>query len=128
MNIMLDIETLSSRPDACVVAIGAATFAHDGERQIFYTAVAPSSGHIDARTGCNGGQNSLTKLARCLMTTQQGRCRMRCISFLISAEHAMSQKYGAMARASIASSCAKPMRDQTLIRRGHTVTSAATAR
>lgn len=63
MNIMLDLETLSSRPDACIVAIGAATFSSDGAdqdkgfipRQKFYVAVDPQSsqdegGGITART------------------------------------------------------------------------------
>jgi len=63
MNIMLDLETLSSRPDACIVAIGAATFSEDGadqdrvffSRRRFYFAVDPCSaqnagGGLDART------------------------------------------------------------------------------
>lgn len=63
MNIMLDLETLSSSPDACIVAIGAATFSSDGAdqdkgftpRQKFYAVVDPQSaqdagGVITART------------------------------------------------------------------------------
>lgn len=59
MDIMLDLETLSSAPDAAIVAIGACEFATDGstlkERRIFRQAVLPDSsqrtgGRIDALT------------------------------------------------------------------------------
>jgi exodeoxyribonuclease VIII len=48
MDIMLDLETLSSAPDAAIVAIGARTFSSDGlmpqdESQEFYVAVSPQS-------------------------------------------------------------------------------------
>lgn len=59
MDIMLDLETLSSAPDAAIVAIGACTFATDGStlklRRIFRQVVMPDSsqkagGRIDALT------------------------------------------------------------------------------
>lgn len=64
MNIMLDLETLSSRPDACIVAIGATRFSSDGSnldepgrghRLKFYVAIDPRSaqdagGRVDAST------------------------------------------------------------------------------
>lgn len=60
-NIMLDLETLSSAPDAVIVSIGAVTFRVDGEptiaeeRKLFSIIVDGASaqeagGHIDART------------------------------------------------------------------------------
>lgn len=58
-NIMLDLETLSSAPDACIVAIGATAFSIDGSPAAgsvrFYVVVDPKSaqqagGTIDART------------------------------------------------------------------------------
>jgi hypothetical protein len=60
MNIMLDLETLSSRPDAAIISIGACTFSDQGPsdetpRKTFYRIVSASSaqacgGRIDAGT------------------------------------------------------------------------------
>lgn len=63
MNIMLDLETLSSHPESCLVSLGAATFSDDGgnqdiafvPRRTFYVAIDPQSsqdkgGLITART------------------------------------------------------------------------------
>lgn len=60
MDIMLDLETLSSRPDAAIVAIGACTFSDQGPsdedaRKTFYCIVSARnaqafSGRIDAET------------------------------------------------------------------------------
>lgn len=63
MNIMVDLETLSSQPDAAIVAIGACVFSDNGEdveensgvRATYYAIVNGhdaqlSGGHIDART------------------------------------------------------------------------------
>lgn len=60
MNIMLDLETLSSRHDAAIVAIGACTFdkyieGWDMCRATFYIPVIPASSqalgfHVDAKT------------------------------------------------------------------------------
>lgn len=60
-DVMLDLETLSSQPDAAIISIGACTFRTDGavtpaaDRKLFYTTVDMASaqrtgGHIDART------------------------------------------------------------------------------
>jgi DNA polymerase III epsilon subunit-like protein len=58
LHVMLDLETLSSEPDATIISIGAVAFetasgisAIGGDTQ-FYEAVDPSSsrGHLDART------------------------------------------------------------------------------
>lgn len=60
-DVMLDLETLSSQPDAAIISIGACTFRTDGtstpaaDRKLFCTAVDMASaqrtgGHIDART------------------------------------------------------------------------------
>ncbi len=60
-DVMLDLETLSSQPDAAVISIGACTFRTDGtvtppeDRKLFCSAVDMASaqragGHIDART------------------------------------------------------------------------------
>lgn len=59
MNIMLDLETLSSEPDAAIVSIGLCTFSAFGPGDFrpstYYTAVRPKSaqafgGRIDAST------------------------------------------------------------------------------
>ncbi len=59
MDVMLDLETLSTAPDAAIVAIGACTFATDGttlaSRRVFRQAVMPDTsqaagGRIDALT------------------------------------------------------------------------------
>lgn len=56
MDIMLDLETLSSAPDAAIVSIGACTF-NAPERERFYIVVDAESaqragGRIDAATCC----------------------------------------------------------------------------
>jgi hypothetical protein len=61
MNIMLDLETMSSKPDAAIVSIGACTFADDGSitpndwRNTFYCVVDAENsqrvgGRVDAGT------------------------------------------------------------------------------
>lgn len=56
MDIMIDLETLSSQPDAAIVSIGACTFFHgDATRKTFSCVIDPRSsqragGHVDAGT------------------------------------------------------------------------------
>jgi len=55
MNIMLDLETLSSKPNAAIVAIGACSFGKEGVHQKFYAPINPQSSedhglHISAST------------------------------------------------------------------------------
>jgi hypothetical protein len=49
---MIDLETLSTRPDAMIVSIGAVEFGPGGLGDVFYGVVDParSSGHIDPAT------------------------------------------------------------------------------
>jgi hypothetical protein len=51
-DLMIDLETLSTRPDAMVIAIGAVGFGPEGLGQEFYAAIRPGTamGHIDERT------------------------------------------------------------------------------
>jgi DNA polymerase III epsilon subunit-like protein len=50
-DIMLDLETMSSAPDAALLSIGAVTFG-DGEEKAFYAVIDPKTnqGRIDAST------------------------------------------------------------------------------
>lgn len=51
-DVMIDLETLSTRPDAMVVAIGAVAFGPAGTGWEFYRVIEPSqaAGHIDPST------------------------------------------------------------------------------
>lgn len=56
-HIMLDLETMGTRPDAAIVAIGAVAFDHNGLGAEFYTTISLSSamtcgGTVDADTVC----------------------------------------------------------------------------
>ena len=55
INIMLDLETLSTEPDAAIVSIGLCTFGHEGDwNTTYYTIDASSSiasgGHVSGET------------------------------------------------------------------------------
>lgn len=55
MNVMLDLETLSTQPNASIVAIGAVYFDNKGVYDTFYRAIDPQSSaplarHIEPRT------------------------------------------------------------------------------
>jgi DNA polymerase III epsilon subunit-like protein len=59
VNIMLDLETMSSAPDAALLSIGAVTFGA-GEEKAFYAVIDPRTdrGRIDAATMCWWAQQS----------------------------------------------------------------------
>lgn len=51
MNVMLDLETWSSKPDACIVSIGAVKFDRGGIHDRFHIAIQPTKDRdIDPRT------------------------------------------------------------------------------